>query len=131
MQDNPYSAIIGIMREEGSVHNPPSIMLAEVIAPPPDLLIKIGDIQIGKPNILIADYLLADYQRKYSQTGKGTIISKTPPAPEKYSEYTVLESLDDSGQITWTDTLKSGDTITVMPTCDGQTYIILARVVRI
>ncbi len=131
MQDNPYSTIIRIMREEGSVHNPPSIMLAEVLSPPPNLLIKVGDIQIGKPNILISDCLLPGYQRQYSQTGDGTIITKTPPGPEKYSEYTILESLVDTGQIKWTDTLKKGDILAVIPTYDGQTYIVLARVVRI
>lgn len=131
MQENPYSTIIGIMRQEGSVHNPPSLMLAEVLSPPPDLRIKVGDIQVGKPNILIADYLLTGYQRQFSQTGKGTIISKTPPSPVEYSEYTILESLVDTGQITWTDTLKAGDMAAVMPTHDGQTYIILAKVVSV
>lgn len=130
MQDNPFATIIGIIRKEGSAYNPPAIMLAEVLSPPPGLLIKAGDIQIGNPNILIADYLLPGYQRQYSQTGEGTIITKTPPSPIEFSEYTVLESLADSGQITWTDTLKTGDTVAVMPTYDGQTYIILAKVVK-
>lgn len=130
MRDNPYAAIISMMRQEGSAHNPPPIMLAEVLSPPPHLLIKAGDVQIGNPNILIADYLLPGYQRQYSQTGDGTMIAKTPP-PATYSDYTEVESLRIDGQHKWTDTLRSGDVVAVMPTCDGQRYIILARVVKL
>jgi hypothetical protein len=35
------------------------------------------------------------------------------------------------GKIQFTDTLKAGDTVVVMPTEDRQTYILLARLVRL
>lgn len=55
MDKNPYTEIIDVMRQQGKAFNPPSILIGEVSAPPPDLKIKIGNIQIDKDNILVAD----------------------------------------------------------------------------
>lgn len=129
MQDNPYSTLINIMRNRGSDFNTPGIQLAEVIAPPPNLLIKVGDLQVDKKNILIADYLIPGYNRQYSQGGSGTISTKDSGGTS--SPYTVLESINATGKVTLTDTLQKGNVLAVIPTSDEQTYIILARVVSI
>lgn len=57
------------MRQSGSHLNSPDIMLAEVITPPPNLTIKVGDIQLDKDQLLVADYLLNEYQRAYYMEG--------------------------------------------------------------
>lgn len=133
MQDNPYVRIIDMMREEGCAFNPPAIMLAEVITPPPELLIKVGDIQIGTPNLLIADYLLNDYQRimqMATTSSNGTTNEVFVGEPYCHShELTTLGF--EPGTVKTIDTLKAGDVLAVMPTYDEQTYIILAKVVRI
>ena len=64
--DNPYSDMCKVMQRQGAKDNPPSIQIASVVAPPPNLVIKIGELQVDKNNIYIADYLLADYQREIS-----------------------------------------------------------------
>lgn len=110
MKDNPYSKLIEIIRDKGSSNNPPSIQIGEVISPLPNLIIKIGDLQVDKDNILIADYLLKEesYIREYkSSNDKST--------------------WGDSNYIKYTDTLNSSDLLAVMPVEDRQLYIILAR----
>lgn len=131
MKENPYSKMIELMQRQGSIVNPPSIQVAEVISTPPNLVIKLGDLQVDKDNILIADYLLPGYKRKASQKSAGNIISHDDGDPREYSPYTVIEELTHSGSIEFTDTLQTGDMVVVMPTEDKQTYIILARVVNL
>ncbi|MFZ5987089.1 MAG: DUF2577 family protein [Bacillota bacterium] len=146
--NNPYTEMIGMMREHGSKYNPPSIHLAEVLAPPPDLIIKLGDIQVDKNNILIADYLLSEYKRAYYANGRiifndgdcGGITKEACSHPHSHLMSTIevdttdyhIEGGGESGDdkyLWFKDTLKKGDLLAVMPTCDMQVYIVLARVV--
>lgn len=60
--DNPYSGIINIMREQGAKNNAPNIMLGRVVRNSP-LLIQVGDIQLDKDNLYVADYLMPNYKR--------------------------------------------------------------------
>ena len=129
---NPYAELLSAMQRQGASLNPPGIRLAEVVSPPPDIVIKMGELQVDKNNILIADYMLPGYKREASGSSAGTIITHLDveePEPPDYSEHTVMESMSYEGTARFTDTLKSGDTVVVMPTEDRQTYIILARVV--
>lgn len=132
MKDNPYSKIIEQMKKQGASSNPPSIEIGEAISPNP-LTIKIGDLQIDKDNILIADYLLKDYRRKVkipevTATGETNNVSVGDHGTHKHS-------VDKIGvnevEITFLDTLKQGDKLAILSTGDGQTYIILARVVSL
>ena len=61
---NPFSSLIEIMREQGSFNNSPDLMIGEILNSPPNIAIKVGDIQLDKDNLYIADYLLEDYKRK-------------------------------------------------------------------
>lgn len=83
---NPYSTIVEIMRAQGAASNPPSIQIGVVIEPPPNLIIKVNDLQIDKDNLLIADYLLTEHKRrivisggriKFEQSDPPTYIGKT------------------------------------------------------
>lgn len=130
MKDNPYSKLIEQMKKRGATSNPPSIQIGEVISSNP-LTVKIGDLQIDKDNILIADYLLKDYKRKIkipeaTATGKTNNVSVGDHGTHKHS-------VDNIGinevEITFLDTLKAGDRLAILPTSDKQNYIILARVV--
>ena len=134
MQD-PYIEILAAMQRQGASTNPPGIKLAEVVAPPPDIVIKMGDLQVDKDNVRIADYLLPGYTRQANQQSTGNIITHVPvppgEEPQEYDTYTQIESLTHSGTIALSDTLKPGDVVAVMPTTDGQTYIVLAKVVSL
>lgn len=65
MQKDALGTILNAMRQEGKRDNPPSLILAEVVASPPDIVIRFNGIEVDKDNIYIADYLLKDYKRKF------------------------------------------------------------------
>lgn len=118
------------MKKQGATSNPPTIAIGEVISSNP-LVIRIGDLQIDKDNILITDYLLKDYKRKIkipeaTATGETNNVSVGDHGTHKHS-------VDNIGinevEITFLDTLKAGDRLAILPTSDKQNYIILARVV--
>ncbi len=130
MKDNPYSKIIEQMKKQGASSNPPSIEIGEVISPNP-LTIKIGDLQVDKDNILIADYLLKEYKRKIkvpkvTATGETNSASVGDHGTHKHD---VVKVGINEVELTFLDTLKQGDRLAVWPTEDKQTYIIVARVV--
>lgn len=131
MKNNPYSKIIEIMKDKGSANNPPSIQIGEVISPPPNLIIKIGDLQVDKDNILIADYLLRDHMREVRTDGMTNIPSKqyeTGTTTVNSNHSHSIESFTIHNTKMYTDdTLIKGDLLAVMPVYDRQLYIILAR----
>ncbi len=132
MKENPYSKMVELMKKQGATSNPPSVQIGEVISPNP-LTIRIGDLQIDKDNILIADYLLKDYKRKIKipevvATGETNNVSVGDHGTHKHS-------VDKIGinevEIIFLDTFKQGDKLAALSTEDKQTYIILARVVSL
>ena len=127
MKDNPYSKIIEIIKDKGASKNPPSIQIGEVISPPPNLIIKIGDLQVDKDNILIADYLLKEHKRQIksdtmllpvNETGTTTVNSSHS---HNIADFTIVDTY-----IYTKDTLKVGEMLAIMPVYDRQLYIILA-----
>lgn len=50
------------MREQGSKNNAPNLMLGKIVSTSP-LLIQVGDIQLDKDNLYVADYLMPNYKR--------------------------------------------------------------------
>lgn len=109
---SPYSRLIKIIREQAVYYNPPTIQIGEIISPPPVLKIRVGDLQLDKDDVLIADYLLADYTREY-KTSSDKINWST------------------SNYIKWVDTLKQGDLVALLATADKQTFIVLCKVVKL
>lgn len=99
---NPYVEIIKEMQKQGEKLNPPTIEIGTMIN---SNTLKLGDLQVTRSNLLIADYLVKDYKRQVSVDGN---------APNEHK---------------FTDGLKQGDMVAVLPTADGQKYIILCKVV--
>jgi len=116
---NPYSELIGHMRTQGGKNNTPYVQVGIVISPDP-LTIKLGDLQIGRANLLVADYLLPGYGRKYTTSGNVSM-----PA------LSINTSNTQSGDLAFSDGLATDDIVALIPTLDEQTYIILARVVSV
>lgn len=157
MQKDALGTILNAMRQEGKRDNPPSLILAEVIASPPNIVIKFNGIEVDKDNIYIADYLLKGYKRKFFanksdtdvegqsgtlnldlDTNEGGFTGLTLPKSDGDPPH--LHNLDfwkttgnkftiNDGVLTLNSTLQPGDLVAVMPTYDRQSYFILARVV--
>lgn len=133
MQDNPYSMIIEIMREQGAAKNPPVIMLASVVVSSPNLVIKVGDLQLGKENLLVADYLMHGYERSVSFTSTQTnsTTNSTEVGDHGSHSHSITGMEISQGKMMMIDSINTGDILAVIPTYDEQTFIILAKVVSI
>ncbi|ABR48582.1 hypothetical protein Amet_2428 [Alkaliphilus metalliredigens QYMF] len=106
--------------------------IGKVITPPPNIKVSLGDkIILEKNRLIIAAHVLSGYTRQFQGQSNGTITTKTPPSPVSYSEYTVLEDLNHAGEIVYTDTLKTGDEVILLPSTDEQKYIIIDKAVRL
>lgn len=118
---DPYVSIIGTVRQEGSKFNPPSIDIGVVISPNP-LIIAIPGLQLNKDNLLVADYLLQGYKRNITIPRTGATGST--------SNGSISSIGITNGELDFTDTLKKDDKVACLATSNGQTYIVLCRVVR-
>lgn len=98
---DPYIEFVKVIKEKGKSNKLPSVQIGTIINK--DTL-KIGELQITRENLYIADYLRSGYKRNLELDG----LTK---------EYVNK------------DTLKPGDNVAVIPTEDRQIYIILCKVV--
>lgn len=57
MNKNPFETLVEVIREQGSVKNPPSIMLGEVVSTTP-FIAQAAGIPIYADDVLIAEYLI-------------------------------------------------------------------------
>ena len=117
-----YNKILNLMENHGGKYNPPSIDIGVVISNKP-MTIKIGDLQLTKDNLLIADFLLANYKRKIN-------ISSTSASGNTSNGEIISVAIPD-GEINLTDGLKENDIVACLATEDRQRYIVLCRVVRV
>jgi len=117
--------ILKLMEKHGSRNNPNINSLATVVSVPPNLIIQTGDMQITKESILIADYLLNTYSRKINIPTTSNVTSTVTNSNGSSS----LTNIGLTGQLNFIDSLNVGDTLAVQEIEDGQTYLILARVV--
>lgn len=106
MKENPYSKLLEITKAQKETRD--NVLIGEVISSAP-LTISVGELQIDKDNILVADYLLNNYSRRYS-------TNRTIP------------NGSDIGTMTYTDGINVGDRLAMLQTADRQLYIIIARV---
>ncbi|WP_442601720.1 DUF2577 family protein [Paenibacillus sp. KN14-4R] len=97
------SWLIDLIREQGAKHNPPSLLHGEVMALEPEMKIKLGDLLLTRPFLLVAEHLT--HSRVSGQ------------AVGKFDEVTLAKPLE------------VGDTVAVMPTADFQRYVVLCKVV--
>ena len=118
---NPINNLYAVMRRQGAKLNPPAVQIGQVISPPPDLVIKIGDLQIDKDNILLADYLNEGYQRTES-------LASTA-ATGQTTDGTISSIGFDNGTMIYKTNLQVNDLVAVIATYDKQIYIVLCKVV--
>lgn len=123
MKDNPYSKMLDIMSRAGGKNNPPSIEIATVIQEPPNLIVKIRELEIDNDNLLIADYLLENHSRQIAFQEDSPIGSTLVSGDHSHG----FASIGVETELVTKCTLRKGDIVAVLPTTDKQLFIILAR----
>jgi hypothetical protein len=89
-----------------------------IISAPPEIKISCfdGAVILTKSKVIIAASVLEGYERKISISG-----ASAAPSP--------VSTMD--GTLTFTDTLKPGDEVILVPTTDEQTYFLMDKAVRL
>lgn len=110
----------------------PSITTGTVIAPPPNAQIRLNDvIVLDNTNLIFAASLLNTHTRmvEFKTTNAGKTDSVNDGGQGARSHSHVVETLDVKTRVKYTDTLKAGDTVILVPVTDGQMYYVLDRAV--
>jgi len=136
MHENPYSTILRLIKDTSINNNSPSIKIGKIISPPPEIQVSYNGIILDKKDVWISQYLLIGYER----TAKGHIASATQNSAGGggYAEYASHNHAIDNDyidNIIYTDTLKAGDNVSIMPMVSednsSQQYIILDKIVHL
>lgn len=124
--------VLGIMHDVAESHVPTAQSVGIIVQPPPDIVVKWNNIELTKENIYIAEYLLVGYRRE----GRGHIVSATQnrsggSGDAAYASHNHDIDNDYTDDIIYTDTLKPGDLVSVLPCAGSQLYIITDKLVKL
>ena len=113
----------------------------EVIKAPPELEVKLqSGVIINKHKIMVSIEKIAGYKREFSIDGTIndiTINATTSNKPCGLGASNAHGTIQGKGNyktvgtITWTDTLKVGDTVLMLPTNKEEYFYLIDRVVRL
>lgn len=127
MHENPYTGILSIMDGVAKEHKSPIIQVGTITAPPPSIRVKYKGIELTEKETYISEYLLSGYTRHMVGA------TRNATGGSGYAEYASHNHPIDNDE-TWTDTLKAGDKVAIMPIEaedeTNQQYIILDKIVR-
>jgi hypothetical protein len=139
MKNTPTAAqsmakMVHTMHEIAQAERPQGTMIGIIVAPPPDIKVQVNNITLTKEDVYISEYLLIGYER----TAKGHIKSATQnrsggSGQAQYESHNHEIDNDYTDNIVYTDTLKVGDRVSVIPVYgqDAQLYIIEDKVVKL
>jgi len=136
MRENPCSTILDIIKGVSESANSPSIKIGKIIASPPEIQVSYNGIVLDKKDVWISEYLLIGHGR----TARGHTKSETQPrsgggGDAEFASHTHDIDNDYTDTIIYTDTIKTGDYVSIMPMVseDGssQQYIILDKIVHL
>lgn len=120
--------------------------IGEVISPPPNIQVRLGGkIILTKDNLVIAAHVLNNYTRQFSIEGNisfsdsdcGTTDSVNDGGYEANSHSHTIETLNidttfnSNGTMAFTDTLKQGDKVILIPSTDEQIYFLIDKAVTL
>lgn len=130
--NNPYVSLLHTMQNVSQNNNSPCIGIGKIITPPPNIQVEYNNIILDKKDIWISEYLLVGYER----TAKGVIKSATQNragggGDAAYESHNHDINNDYTNNIIYTDTLKAGDDVAIMPMLNNQQYIVLDKIVRL
>lgn len=119
---DPYVKMLNLMKKKGAEQNPPTVCIAKVIEPPPNIILQTKDLQLYKDDIIISERLV-DYKQD---------ISISCSASGGVSCGGQLQNINiEKQEMKFWKILKVGDEVAVLPTGDNQTWIVLCKVVRL
>ena len=135
MKENPYGKLLDLVAGVSQSTNSPSLQIGKVIAPPPEIRIAYNGIELEKEELWINSNLLVGYPR----TAAGHIVSATQnraggSGDAQYESHNHDINNDFSDSWTYTDTLKVGEYVFVMPFFDDQqkqVYAILGQATKL
>lgn len=120
------SKVVEVIHEVAQSELPRGTQIGVVIQPPPDLVVKMNNIEITAKDIYISRYLMPNYTRH--------VVGQTSDAAggSGDAEYESHHHPIDNDE-TWTDTLKVGTLVEVTPVYgqDEQLYVIENSVVKL
>ncbi len=118
--------------------------VGKVLSPLPDIQIALGDrIILSKENLLIASHTLIDYEREFSiegqiqlsQTSAGETSSTSVGDHGSHNHTVSTLNIDtnyqSTGKLKWTDSLKAGDEVMLIPATNEQQYFLIDKVVKL
>lgn len=111
------------MRSKGAIDNPSSIQLGEILSVEP-LIIKVGELQVDRDNLLVAEHLLT-HKRKFSLS----TISASGNVSCSNGSGTLNNISIQDGELTFQTSLKNGDIVVCYPVFQGQKYLVLEKVI--
>lgn len=127
-QEDPYAKLAGLMTKCAKSGATPGIAIGKITAPPPDIHVSYNGMDLDRKDVWISCYLLSGYTRhvvgatSYAGGGSGDAAYESHNHPVDNDE-------------TWTDTLKPGDYVAIMPFIKADTqdnrpqqYIILDKI---
>ncbi|WP_036242851.1 DUF2577 family protein [Megasphaera vaginalis (ex Srinivasan et al. 2021)] len=120
--------IVHMMHGIAQDARPRQTMIGLVVSPPPNILVKVNDILLDAADVYVANYLLPNYTRH--------VVGETDfkSGGSGYAQYDNHNHPVNNDE-TWTDTLKVGDLVEVVPVYDptkqDQMYIIGNQVTKL
>jgi len=93
-------------------------LIGDVVANLPDIKIQIDPaIILDKTNLIFAAHILKDYEREFEIfEGEEIIINGSTP-----------ETFTAKGKVKWTDEIKSGDKLILVPSSNDNMYIVIDK----
>lgn len=115
----------------------------EVVKAPPELEVKLeSGITVKNKKIMISIEKIIGYKRTFYIVGNidnedmtvqssGMSLNGQGPHEHVLQEFKASGSYQSTGSIEWTDTLKVGDTVLMLPTNDHKYFYLIDKVVRL
>lgn len=117
--------------------------IGKVISPLPEIKIALGDkIILVKEHLIISSHILKDYEREFSIEGQIQLSQENAGETDnasvgdhgshghKLASLNLDTQYQSTGKIKWTDSLKEGDEVILIPTTNEQQYYVIDKVVR-
>lgn len=143
--DKYYKAINKLALMLKSRDNPKFLgaITGEVVKAPPELEVKLENgIIIKNKKIMISIEKIKGYKRTFSIVGnidnenmtvQSSSMTKAGQGPHEHTlkSFKAKGSYQSTGSIEWTDTLKIGDKVLMLPTNDRKYFYLIDKVVRL
>lgn len=121
---NAYEQIINTMRQQGSVNNPATLQIAEMVSA---TTCMVGDLKLEKDDYIIAEHL-TEHEIEIDVEKAGTLTAKTNTVLEHSHNITSITT--EKSKIKVHSALKKGDVVLVQRLSD-ELYAIIERLVEL